>query len=449
MNKISSFSYFSQFILAFLFLLSGACNNTKRLKTSKAPNYQKLIEQSPVFNKAFTGFYLYDPARQEVLYSKNANRYFNPASTTKLFTFYTCLHILGDSIPALRYTEQNDSLIFWGTGDPSLANPHLSYNDQVFRFLKKQNKALFFSGTNFRDQHFGSGWQWDDYYYAYQAEKGALPFHGNIIEVKKEKKNPRFQVEPDYFSTSFLLNESLSGRSLKRQGNNNIFEYNKTIQANSYNRNHPFIYSDALVIDLLSDAIDKPIKILKDYELKNTTASQYIYATASDTLYQRMLQESDNFIAEQLLLLCSDALFSNLNTRQVIDFAKDNLMQDFPDVPIWVDGSGLSRYNLLTPRTVVFLLEKIQKEVAEDRLFQLLPAGGVSGTIEDWYGAEQPYIFAKTGTFSNNHCLSGYLITASGRKLIFSFMHNNYKGSSRPYKEEMERVLKAIHQEIK
>jgi D-alanyl-D-alanine carboxypeptidase/D-alanyl-D-alanine-endopeptidase (penicillin-binding protein 4) len=64
------------------------------------------------------------------------------------------------------------------------------------------------------------------------------------------------------------------------------------------------------------------------------------------------------------------------------------------------------------------------------------------GTIRNWYGGqESAYVYAKTGTLSNKHCLSGYLRTKSGRLLIFSFMHNNYVGSSTPVKEEMEKVL--------
>ena len=74
-----------------------------------------------------------------------------------------------------------------------------------------------------------------------------------------------------------------------------------------------------------------------------------------------------------------------------------------------------------------------------ERLFHIFPAGGKSGTIEKWYGGKaEPYVFAKTGTLSNKHCLSGYIKTESGRLLIFSFMHNNYVGSPEPVKKEME-----------
>ena len=60
------------------------------------------------------------------------------------------------------------------------------------------------------------------------------------------------------------------------------------------------------------------------------------------------------------------------------------------------------------------------------------------------HGDDPPYVFAKTGTLRHKHCLSGYLRTHSGRVLIFSFMHNNYTGSSARIKEEMQRVLEMV-----
>ena len=127
---------------------------------------------------------------------------------------------------------------------------------------------------------------------------------------------------------------------------------------------------------------------------------------------------------------------------------KENHLSEIPDEPQWVDGSGLSRYNMFTPRSIIWLLKQIDEEFSYDPdLFELLPAGGVSGTIRNWYAAPdsaEPYVFAKTGTLSNNHCLSGFLITNSGKKLLFSFMNNHYVTSSSVVKNEMEYVLKYI-----
>jgi D-alanyl-D-alanine carboxypeptidase/D-alanyl-D-alanine-endopeptidase (penicillin-binding protein 4) len=92
------------------------------------------------------------------------------------------------------------------------------------------------------------------------------------------------------------------------------------------------------------------------------------------------------------------------------------------------------------------LLEKIKQELTEEQMLSLLSVGGVDGTIRSWYKSDddEPYIFAKTGTLSNNHSLSGFIRTKSGKLLTFSFMHNNYNSSSTPVKLEMEKTLRLI-----
>jgi serine-type D-Ala-D-Ala carboxypeptidase/endopeptidase (penicillin-binding protein 4) len=112
----------------------------------------------------------------------------------------------------------------------------------------------------------------------------------------------------------------------------------------------------------------------------------------------------------------------------------------------WYDGSGLSRYNLFTPNALVHILDKIRFILTEEKIRKIFAAGGVSGTIANWYRGDsgKPYIFAKTGTLKGVHCLSGYLFTDSGNMLIFSFMHNNFISGSNPVKESMNRILRFV-----
>jgi D-alanyl-D-alanine carboxypeptidase/D-alanyl-D-alanine-endopeptidase (penicillin-binding protein 4) len=436
--------HFLQLVLFAGSFLLGSCNSSKKARGNKVLSYDQIIESSPTFDRAFTGFMLFDPASGDTLYQRNAKRYFTPASNTKIFTFYTCLQILGDSMPGIHYLEKGDSLIFWGTGDPSLRNPYLSENNLLIDFLKGSDKQLFYNPSNFKDTRFGSGWSWDDAFYYYQPEKSAMPYHGNVIKVNKTPIDTQFQVTPEYFSSNFFPNKNIKSRYLKRVPDQNRFEYNPIILANKYDSEHPFLTSDELLIKFLRTATSKNIQLLADTSLSRADTRLY-YTAHMDTLYGQMMQASDNFIAEQLLLACSNQLFGNLNTDQAIQYAIDSLMQNFPDEPIWADGSGLSRYNLFTPRTIVHLLHQLYLQIPKERLLHIFPAGGISGTIKNWYGGKDgPYVFAKTGTLSNNHCLSGYLIADSGRLLIFSFMHNNYKGGSTPFKKEMQKVLESI-----
>ncbi len=61
----------------------------------------------------------------------------------------------------------------------------------------------------------------------------------------------------------------------------------------------------------------------------------------------------------------------------------------------WVDGSGLSRYNLFTPDTFIQLLREISRHASQERLFALLPAAGRSGTLRTMSTGAQPYIFCE------------------------------------------------------
>jgi len=112
---------------------------------------------------------------------------------------------------------------------------------------------------------------------------------------------------------------------------------------------------------------------------------------------------------------------------------------------VWVDGSGLSRLNLATPRTLTGLLLRLHQELPERRLLSLLAAGGGQGTLRKRYhDAAGPWVWGKTGTLTNNLNVCGYLRTKSGRLVAFSFMNNNHVVESGAMRNEVERVLRQV-----
>jgi len=158
-----------------------------------------------------------------------------------------------------------------------------------------------------------------------------------------------------------------------------------------------------------------------------------------------MMQDSDNFIAEQLLLQCAAIVSDTLKPEIAIRYSKKNFLSDLPDSLQWVDGSGLSRYNLFTSRSIVALWKKIYQLVPQERLFKLLAVGGKSKSLKNWFKADEPYIFGKTGSLSNVRSLSGFLITKKNKVLIFSIMNNNFTTSGTEVRKQVEKILKQVH----
>jgi D-alanyl-D-alanine carboxypeptidase/D-alanyl-D-alanine-endopeptidase (penicillin-binding protein 4) len=425
---------------AFLFLALNA--NGQRLTKRKI---RQIFNNSEIVKDHFTGFALYDQEKNRMVYELNSDKYFIPASNTKLFTFYTALEMLGDSIPGLRYISKGDSLIFWGTGDPSLLHTTLK-STKVYNLLKNTNKKLFYCPNNYKGDVYGSGWAWSDYNEYYQVEITSLPIQNNVIQVFLDKTG-KVQISPNYFKTHLLQDTSFRPGSftVRRALAENKFSYPvMTVPAN-YKQEIPWKTSTDLTLALLQDTLKKAVAILNVPMPANASK---VYSTPSDSVYKALMLPSDNFIAEQLLLVCSSTLGGTLNTWATIEHAKKNLLADLPDAPQWVDGSGLSRYNLFTPRSMVGLLQKIWQKVGnEQRLHNMLPAGGVNGTLRTAYKTDNgvPFVWAKTGSLSNNHNQTGFLVTRKGKRLIYSFMNNNFTRPTNEIRNEMVRIITEIH----
>jgi D-alanyl-D-alanine carboxypeptidase/D-alanyl-D-alanine-endopeptidase (penicillin-binding protein 4) len=112
----------------------------------------------------------------------------------------------------------------------------------------------------------------------------------------------------------------------------------------------------------------------------------------------------------------------------------------------WVDGSGLSRYNLFRPKDLIYILEALAKEVAPDRLHALLPEASKTGTLRNIQDLnEGVHIWAKSGSYGNTYDLSGYYVTKSGKTLAFSVMSNLGNSPVKEIKQSVVEFLKAIH----
>jgi len=415
-----------------------ACQPAKELaKGREGRSLYRAVASNPVFSNHHTGFALYDPVEKQWLCQFNAGKYYTPASNTKILTLLTALNVLGDSIESFRYAVQNDSLFFRGMADPGFLFSHVPTSQKPFQLLKTASALCYLADVPIKA--LGPGWAWDDYPFAYQVERSTFPVYGNRVLITKDAD--RVRCVPQYFS-DYLQADIELDKAATRDPFANAFYYSPVHLDDGDTIAIPFILSDFDFARILADTLHKPVHVLYDRDVG--ALDRVVYGASRDTLLKRMMQVSDNFIAEQLLMQCAFYMRGVFESDSAIAVSKQMIMGGVPDPLNWVDGSGLSRYNLCTPRSIVWVLDQIRQLTSMDYITEVFPAGGETGTIRNHYRGDPPFVFAKTGTLRNQHCLSGFIRTDGGRWLIFSFMHNNFAGSSSAVKQEMERILLQI-----
>ena len=106
-----------------------ACKSTKITK-----HIDKTLD-AEFYKNQFTGLLVINPKTYDTIFNHNADKYFSPASNTKIVTLYTALQLLPDSIPAFKYSVEKDTISILGTGDPSFL--HSFFKDSTALNLAK------------------------------------------------------------------------------------------------------------------------------------------------------------------------------------------------------------------------------------------------------------------------------------------------------------------------
>jgi D-alanyl-D-alanine carboxypeptidase/D-alanyl-D-alanine-endopeptidase (penicillin-binding protein 4) len=330
--------------------------------------------------------------------------------------------------------------------------------------------------TLWKDERWGSGWTWNDYDASYMAERSSFPIFGNVIEISKKSKGDQretsmysdriFKTYPNYFDS--VVNSAWEGQfppgqhySMKRQISTNKFElipssvaFNNTII--------PFVTNNYLTsFEILNNILEKDVFRFRDvwpqkeknefgYDCPNSDFSIFhinkwnvIHSQPTDSLLKPMMHRSDNFFAEQTLLMVSNEMLGVMDDEKIIDSLLKTDFKDLPQKPRWVDGSGLSRYNLFTPQDFVAILNKMKNEFGMNRIKEIFPTGG-EGTISSYYKTDSGFIYAKTGTLSGVVALSGFLTTKKNKQLLFSVLINNHQASATAVRRAVEKFIQSI-----
>ncbi len=439
--------------LLLLGLIFNSCALFKGKAFRSAQKIEKEVSASPVFEQSYTGFTLLDPVSGKILADVQGDRYFIPASTTKIFTLATCLEILKDSVPGIQYCTLKNSkqLLYRGTGDPTFLNPNFNAWQPGFKQLFQDTAhSLFLVRRPMSAGRLGPGWAWDDANYAYSPERSDWPIYGGLMRIFNAEDSTKRYVEPPFFQSMHLDPIQVTSMPVYvGMEGFNYYVWPKKRKNEAFNR--PILHVGSWIPELLADTTHSSWQtgLEKGFGANFQKSQNWrtIYATPIDTVLRRMMHQSDNFVAEQMLLVCAGVKFDTLDQKQIIHWVLDSCLTMLPQRPKWVDGSGLSRYNLMSPQSVATVLLQLWKGQQQQQVLRYFPAGGVQGTLSELYTSKdgKPFVFAKSGSMSGVQCLSGYLVCKSGKVLIFTFMHNNFIGNGNPWNQEMHRILELIH----
>ena len=428
-NRKNYFYFFC--ILTSIFCTLSSCSLQKQISKSAT---QFVLNDSSL-KTAHVGISIYEPAANKYWFNYQGDHYFTPASNTKIPTCYAAMKYLGDSLEGVLKMENDTAIFILPTGDPTLLHPDFK-NQPVISFLKNAAKKIYITDLLWKEYPLGSGWSWNDYNDSYMAERSPMPVYGNIIKWIQENNGidpsvvysvPEVNWEVDFdtaTANNFFVQRSMAENRYKiTEGKEELKE-----------QNVPFVTNGlSAALELLPDTIHKTISLAtpETYQrqfLGKTAQVTAIHSQPTDSVLKPMMHRSDNFFAEQVLLMVAGKLNISMSDERVIDTLLKTDFKDLPQKPGWVDGSGLSRYNLFSPQDLVFILNKMKNDFGMERIKNLFPTGN-EGTLVNYYVSESGYIFAKTGTLSGVIALSGFLYTKKNKLLIFSVLVNNHNAS--------------------
>jgi D-alanyl-D-alanine carboxypeptidase/D-alanyl-D-alanine-endopeptidase (penicillin-binding protein 4) len=442
------------------------------------------MANGPDFRSGYWGILVVDPARGDTLYSRNADKLFMPASNMKIVTGSVALAQLGPDFtwstsllargPIRRGVLEGD-LVVRGDGDPSISSHMRGDAMAPLRDLADSLRAhgvtrirgrVVAAPSPFTDSPLGYGWDWDDLDEPYGAGVDALYFNEGFTEVLvragaragdpvRATTRPATTYPPLIIQATTVARPTASDSASHRTqlsigwdsshagvGIRGTIVAGDTAVLQLAFRDHP-----AAFVAALREALNSKGITVDGRSTDTTARADSLVSLRSPTLreiFPYFEKPSQNQIGELLFKSIARRATGvgradtaqQVVSRQLLAWGAAN------DGFAVRDGSGLSRHDYVSPRTIVHVLDAVRRLPDFHVFFDALPVAGVDGTLENRMRGTpaQGNVHAKTGYIDKARSLSGYVTTADGRLLIFTALCNNY---SVPTKT-VERVQDAL-----
>ena len=395
----------------------------------------------------------------ETLFEHNSKKLMTPASNVKLLTSAASLHYLGrEHVFDTTILKNKDNIILVGGADPELS---LQVIDSLAVLVSKDRRlidTLFIDGGLFDENYYGKGWMWDEGSNEYSAPISPLVLNNNCIDFEYSPNEIGLPAKVNIYPKTKYI--TLENKSITVQDTLNFKKLK--IDRNWAEKTNDYLITGEILQWGEKDTVKKNIEgpnlffgtvfkeLLESHGLTvnelfigNTIGPKdTILIHRSRPLYNHledMMHDSKNMTSELLLkyMGITDSTIGNWKggIRKVKAYIQDEVKIDTSALRI-ADGSGLSRYNLLSASQIVKLLAHIYNEDNRDVYINTLPnADEKNSSLEGRLLHAQDKIFAKTGSLSGVSCLSGYAFSPNHGPMAFSILINGFIGSIKPHRK--------------
>ncbi len=436
----------------------------------------KALLRNSFFTSCYAGIKIHNLTKGKDVFAYEDQKLMNPASNMKILTTAAGLLYLGTGFAfrtTIGYTGKiegevlNGDLVIVGRCDPDFKIDSLSkIRDVVTAQGIREIKGDILIDISYKDSLFwGEGWMWDDDGAVTSPFMSALNVYGNTVKVTVSPRpgnKPWVAVYPvtNYFE---IVNEATTGAYtdlnvwrdyLNRT--NKIFIRGSIATSSaslvySFNVWKPELYMATLTKEVLGrggvNVTGKIREVRGDYQMTQLYEFRHAYAN----LITPLNKKSDNLYTEMVLLA-----LGGVSRQKNISFNEGKKYLDSLVVQVgkspknyrFADGSGVSRYNVVSADLLVSVLNFLYHKGGEkfNLFYNSLPIAGVDGTLAGRmkFGLAYNNVRAKTGSLSGVSSLSGYLKGASGDTISFSILMQNFTGSSTIARNFQDRICELI-----
>jgi serine-type D-Ala-D-Ala carboxypeptidase/endopeptidase (penicillin-binding protein 4) len=463
-----------------LFLAISTIAAQERPDTLKKQQYSPVQEfwnqldgifNDPNFSNATWGVIIQSLENGEYLYKRNENKLFIPASDLKIITTASGLILLGPDYKFKTNVLMNGKmdgstldgdLIIQGRGDPTISGRF--YNGDKFKVYNDWADSLSNYGMDeidgnligddnaFDDLGMGKGWAWNSASYWYSAPSGAVSFNDNVVDIiVKATQKYNYASLSTVPNTNYVVTtnnvmtvpaDSSTSIDVYRQSGTNLVNVFGTIREGDSTKTYatisnPTQYSMVVLKKILekNNIAVKGFPMDIDFVQKKLDEQKFrklftYYSPTLKEIIKVINKNSENFYSEQLLktIGLEEEGFGSADNGVKAEKSVLQRMGILPDKINIVDGSGLSRLNLVSPTQILKVLTYMFRNKYFVPFYNSLPIAGVDGTLGlRMKGTPaEGNLRAKTGTHFGVSSISGYVYTADNEPVAFSIIVNNY-----------------------